>query len=169
MHYSLAHFCSLWLVLKKRLDFKFIHSKQQKACYFPTALPLWVVARPLGSFRCRAENAWTEAVKPLGSSTRLPIHTLSICLFAVNIPILQSFHVVSKLILSHTHKKSPLEDFQYPNSSNSFPFSLGQCLKPRHGQQHPQMTTLPPSSAPSLGLCPVFRYLSSSSIVTLNF
>lgn len=108
-------------------------------------------------------------MKPLGSSTRLPIHTLSICLFAVNIPILQSFHVVSKLILSHTHKKSPLEDFQYPNSSNSFPFSSGQCLKPRHGQQHPQMTTLPPSSAPSLGLCPVFHYLSSSSIVTLNF
>ena len=100
--------------MKKRLDFKFIHSRQQKACYFPTALPLWVVARPLGGFRCRAENAWTEAVKPLGSSTRLPIHTLSVCLFAISTPILQSFHVVSKLILSHTHKKKSIGGLSVP-------------------------------------------------------
>lgn len=50
------------------------------ACFFfPTTLPLWVVARLLGVFRGRAENTWTEAMRPLGSSTRLPIHTLSIC------------------------------------------------------------------------------------------
>ena len=53
--------------------------------FFPTTLPLRVVARLLGGFRGRAENPWTEAMKPLGSNTRLPIHTLSICLFAATL------------------------------------------------------------------------------------
>ena len=54
-----------------------------------------------------------------------------------------------------------MEDFQYQKSSSGFSFSLGQCLKPRRGQQHPQTATWPSSSASYLVCALPF---SSSSI-----
>lgn len=67
------------------------------ACFFfPTTLPLWVVARLLGVFRGTAENTWTEAMRPLGSSARLPIHTLSICSLSATLSWAEQIDIVKK-------------------------------------------------------------------------